>query len=388
MASRVIRAENHAAQELLRAALIEKGREAEAIAKALRPWAKGRRERDWRKWGPRNRRMEPELRRALSAALNWRDIQPPAAHTAHGFAGVDADEIPEDIWAEFVYLRPVPDGLFQKGAIAYAVHVAHDGLKRSAEICRETTPPEVVLVVPDEAHPPRHARLNDGMLARLLAEDLTNQIKAGRAVEAAIAAREPVPLTVQGWCRNVAGVLAGLMPEVGQGFAYLTKESSACESPYIADADALRRAYLALGLAYLEEVQERMPDYAEASGQEPRVSMNISGNTIYGGQFAAQVANIDSTIAGVVQQGRHEVADALRALEQAVLSQGGLNEEQRRDLLDNVGYLAEAAETPPEQRNRGIIRSILSALSLAATSGDDLSRAMQTWSGVLHGLLP
>ncbi|MFE0173323.1 hypothetical protein ACFWZ2_13470 [Streptomyces sp. NPDC059002] len=391
-ARHIIRVENQAARELLRAGLIEKGREAETLAEALRPWAEGRRVSNWREWRPPDRAIGPELFRALSAAYQWRNIRPLTGRTWHydHFKGerpvypeIDGDEIP--ILAKDL---SNPGARYLGGAIDSTVCLVHDGLKYCAQFCRDARPPEVVLVVPDEVHPPRHGRLNDGVLARLLTEDLINQIKAGRAMEAALAAGEPVVSTVHDWCRDVAGVLAGLTPEAGQGFAYLISDSVACESQYIADASTLRRAYLALALAYLEEVQERMPDYAEASGQEPRVSMSISGNTIYGGQFGAQIANIDSTIAGVAQQGSREVADALKALEQAVLSQEGLDEEQRRDLLDNVGYLAEAAETPPGQRNRGIIKSVLSALSLAATSGDDLNRTMETWGGVLHGLMP
>lgn len=402
MARGVIRAENVAARELMRAGLIERGRQAEALAKALRPWAKGRAERDWRKWGPPDRRMEPELCRALSAAFKWRNIRHPVggelwhADPSTGkrpiYREPDWDEIPEGIWANLVYCnRPSPETvLYPKGAIAYAVRFTHDSLEACAKFCREARPPEVVLVVPDEVHPPRHGELNGGVLSRLLVEDLTEQIKLGQAMETAVAAGESIPLTVQGWCANAAGVLAGLTREVGRGFAYLTAESAACDSPYIVDANALRRAYLTLGLAYLEEVRERMADYAEASGQvapEPRVSMTFSGGNFYGGQFAAQIANIDSTIAGVLQHGDAAVADALKALEQAVLSQGDMDEEQRRDLLDNVAYLAEAAQAPPAKRNRGIMKSVLAALSTAATGSADLTKAMNAWGEVLHGLL-
>jgi hypothetical protein len=171
-ASRIIRAENRGAQELLRAGLIDRGRQAEALAKALRPWVvKGRREGDWRKWGPRDRRMEPELRRALSAALNWRNIRPLTGGGWHSDPSTGGppiysepvwDEIPEGIWGELVYLWPAPDALYARGEIAYAVHVAHDGLEYCAKFCREARPPEVVLVVPDEVHPPGMAGSTKG----------------------------------------------------------------------------------------------------------------------------------------------------------------------------------------------------------------------------------
>src|SRR5262249_28321187 len=64
----------------------------------------------------------------------------------------------------------------------------------------------------------------------------------------------------------------------------------------------IHSAYIAIIVNYLAEVQQLMPAYAEASGQkkpEPRVSMIFSDSTFYGGQFAAQIANINSTIAGI-----------------------------------------------------------------------------------------
>ncbi|MET9436484.1 hypothetical protein [Streptomyces sp. NPDC006551] len=82
------------------------------------------------------------------------------------------------------------------------------------------------------------------------------------------------------------------------------------------------------------------------------------------------------------------MADALKGIQQAVLSQDGLEDSQRQDLLDNVEYLATAANTPPDQRNRGIITSVLLALSTAAATGDQLQRALDTWGAVLRSLLP
>ena len=66
------------------------------------------------------------------------------------------------------------------------------------------------------------------------------------------------------------------------------------------------------------------------------------------------------------------------------MTQDDLDEDQRRDLLDNVGYLAEAAQAPPERRNRGIVKSVLATLKVAAISGGALNQAMDTWGEILH----
>lgn len=77
-------------------------------------------------------------------------------------------------------------------------------------------------------------------------------------------------------------------------------------NPLVPDPDAVARAGFALCLSYLEKVRDHMSDYAEAAGQVapgPQISMNISGGTFYGGQFAAQISNIDSAITTVVRDG-------------------------------------------------------------------------------------
>ncbi|MFE3150682.1 hypothetical protein ACFXJ6_29140 [Streptomyces sp. NPDC059218] len=272
-----------------------------------------------------------------------------------------------------------------------AVQELHDNLRTLARRLKDAQPPDLILHIPSGVHPPRHARFADGVLARLFAEDLASYIQRCHSMDSAIAAGEPAFPLLQAWHNDVYGFLRGGMSDaVGIGFSSAIQGFANCNIPLIADVGTLGRAYLTFGRIYLEEVQMRMPDYTEASGQQdpqPQVSVTISGGT-FNGQIAARIANINSSIAGIAQQDDSEMAKALRALQQAVLDQVNLEDDQRRDLLDNVQYLTESAQLPPEQRKRGIIGSALLALSVAATGGEELSRAMEGWSHVLHGLLP
>ncbi|MFI6434843.1 hypothetical protein [Streptomyces sp. NPDC050759] len=394
-ARRIIREQNQAAPELARRAqeqlkpvVAARGRKAKQVAATLSPWVG----RGLTFMG----RTKPEARKALVDACEWvvthsetpLDLGWPLedengygliASGGEVFNFMSWDGIRDPEWFRRREFSTQEEFNAPARAVLAYLDIIEQRCRRKFRVC------ELVLDVPGQVHPPRHARVNEGILARLLAEDIAEQIGAGEALETSSAIGVPA---VKNWWTDAWKVLSGFSGEVSVGFSTLLRGLHQCDSPLVADPGALSRAYLSLGLDYLREVQERMPDYAEASGQEPRVSMNISGNTIYGGQFAAQIANIDSTIAGVVRQGGHEVADALKALEQAVLSQAGLDEDGRRDLLDNVEYLAQAAQAPPEQRNRGILRSALSALNIAATSGSDLRAALDSWAGVLHGLLP
>lgn len=247
-----------------------------------------------------------------------------------------------------------------------------------------------VIRVPGEIHAPQRGRLNDGVSARFIIEDIAEQIEIGRALHATMANGWTPNRDIEAWSHKTAGILGRLKADCSSSFWGLVDGAKTCTSPSVSDPASLGRAYLTLGLEYLGEVAERMPEYVEQTNEVSpgRVSLNFNGGNFYGGQFAGKIENINSTIAGVVQRGSSDIGDALTALEQAVLNQPGLVDEQRSDLLDHVGYLATAAQTEPEERNRGIIRTVLAALTTAAASGQHLQAAMNSWGGVLHQILP
>lgn len=232
-----------------------------------------------------------------------------------------------------------------------------------------------VLVVPDEARPPQHARLTEGVNARILEDELLALHDAGPERGAAAA-------SVRTWIQHVSEALDGLeavrpsAPDPSRQFLDLTEGIEAADNPLVADPVSLVHAYVRLGLDYIMEVHRKMPDYAEASGQpshDPRVTVTVNGN-VYIGQMAAKITNIESTIQGVANQGDDRTADGLRAVERAVLAEQGIDDETRHELLDDVQFLAESAQQEPRERKRGMVKRALAALSLAATTGDEVTR--------------
>ncbi|MBT2451031.1 hypothetical protein J7F03_28935 [Streptomyces sp. ISL-43] len=400
-AMRVIREQDRVARYRLRPLLDEQGRRCDAVAASLEPWLG----KAW-KWSrgqgsllePRGF-LRPEAYTALREAQTlmdrrgrtrphplWQDLE----------KAVDClDYRPPALWiienehgARYQIFSTESSHL-PKDRVDQAVAELIGNIRKLATAYREDNPARLIKL-PEEIHPPRHAVFAEGILARLFVEDLNAWIENCREIEEAVVTATAVSPAILEW-RDSTSLFLGrhLGSEVKLGFDSLMKSAPACGSPLIADVHALGRACMALGLAYLEEVRGRMPDYVEASGQatpEPRVSLTFSGGNYYGGQFAAQISNIHSSVAGVHQDGGAGIADALTALGQAVLAQENLDDDQRRDLLDNVEYLAGAAGEPPERRNRGIIRSALNALNAAAVAGTGLGAAMEAWSGVLHRL--
>lgn len=284
----------------------------------------------------------------------------------------------------------------------------------------EVAVPLEILPTPTVTSPPRYAVLPEGILARLVAEEIASAIDNCQALDQSLAEHEESWEAAKEWIDYIGGIIHARIPDAHHGFALSSAEFNtqfeppenregyaiwhpsppeswskapginACECSLIADKHDLARAYLAFILNYSQEVLERMPDYAEASGQninKPNVSLTVSGGTINIGQLGSQIENNNSTIAGVAAYGNANVADALQEIQRAVMAEDGLDEEQKQELLESVGDLADAANTLPERRNQRLIKSALSALKFASMTGGELSQAMNSWGGILHHLL-
>jgi hypothetical protein len=339
--------------------------------------------------------VDPQLRRHLTTAATWLNDSCALADRWSGLKNFDgwvsfgAEETGECGWLLGQAIQP--GATYSRAYLRAKVQDICKALLSISAKLQAFPVPDSLIDVPDIVHAPRFARLNEGILARLITEDLETQIKTGRELENSPDSMGSLSSSVRQWVVDAGNVLRGLSPEVLQGFTQLISGSAACTCPGIASPFRLAQSYLVLGLDYLEEVRERMPDYAEASGQrapEPNISMTIKGGTFQGVQFGTKIENINSTIAGVVNQSGSDTAAALEALKQAILSHDGLGREETQELIDNVEYLAEAAEKPPEKRNRGIIKLALAALTGAATAGTELGKVMSSWGEVLHKIMP
>lgn len=438
-ARRIIYEQNSIAYERLRLPLVEQGRQADAVAEGLLSW-KGRawvsdperrtsfgflkaptghideaavqaivdayawaqssrilRVNDYREYltpiGSKREESWYRIKNSLNGIIPW-----------HKFPEFDVEHFDSYVFrfdnfdlyrGELTRCRRA-----DRNGVDAAILLLCESIKRLASSLKNLRLPEQVIEVPPELHPPRIVRLPDGALARVLTEDLAILLNDCRTLLALPAGGAALLPRVLEW-RDRACELLGTYLGKSEAFRFRDMMSGAhllgnekYASNYveslraaISDARSLGAAYLTLGLIYLEGVKRRVSDYAEASEQgtpQPTVSMTFSGGTFYGGQFAAQIENKDSIIAGVVQSGGAEVAHALQVLEQAILTQQELTREQRQDLLDNIEYLAQAAQTPPEKRNQGAIRSVMAAVTAAATTGSALGDAIETWSALLH----
>ena len=238
------------------------------------------------------------------------------------------------------------------------------------------------------SRPPIHARFEDGVNGNVLLREIASLLDRGRVLRAGVATGDSDLDDVDEWGETVRErVLVLFVPNVVDGLMPLSFPDF--DSMYGLSRRGICQGLLAYGLNYLEELQERMPEYMEASGQAPaapQVSVTINGGTVVNPQIAARIDIIESTISAVVQQGDNRIAEALSALERAVLAEQAVDQATRSDLLDGLQALADAARTHPEKRNRGVVKAILSTFKTAAASGPELAKAVAAWGTLLGPL--
>jgi hypothetical protein len=306
-----------------------------------------------------------------------------------GSKAVDAEEAGGLISFEgdpFTYEEPK----YKREYLNNAVRALHGQLLHFASTLEGRLTDEPALVAPKDIHPPRYGKINSGILGRLLIEDLEAALTDGRALTTSLAEGSLRRTALKHWREHVStGVLSKLSPDVGSAFSGILKYVDRYSHDFVADGDRLAAAYLVISLNYLEEVRDRIEAYAEASGQVkavPNVSMIVNGGVVHSAQVAAEINNTNASIAKISRQRNGEIADALKALQGATLSEHSFSDEQRREILEHIDFLAQAAQAEPGKRAPSIVRSVLKALGVAATGGTELGHALAAWDQVLNQL--
>ncbi|WP_194909594.1 hypothetical protein [Catenulispora rubra] len=153
-------------------------------------------------------------------------------------------------------------------------------------------------------------------------------------------------------------------------------------------APRIHSAYIAVAVNYLAEVLDLMPEYAEASGQgKRRDPVTVYGNV---GAINSEVHNshlavadtlttIGATIQSVADRGEPGIAEAIRALSEAVQQAPEIAEDQRAELLHHVADVADAAAAPDEPRRLTRAKAAIAMITTAAGASTKLAQAVDTW---------
>ena len=113
----------------------------------------------------------------------------------------------------------------------------------------------------------------------------------------------------------------------------------------------------------------------------PNIVYNFQNSQIANANFGTQLGPISASLTALTQKdaGTARFADALKALTESVINAPDLSESQKRDVLDNLGFLGAQAQEPPEKRKSGVLRSVLGSVPNVLTTAASLATIWQTF---------
>jgi hypothetical protein len=103
------------------------------------------------------------------------------------------------------------------------------------------------------------------------------------------------------------------------------------------------------------EHQRRVP---VVSSTQPHITLNINHSQVAGLNVAGAVGTIQATVNTLQTAGQEKIAEALKALTEAIAAESSLTPEARRESLELVSGIGEELELPEDQRRPGVFRSL------------------------------
>lgn len=110
------------------------------------------------------------------------------------------------------------------------------------------------------------------------------------------------------------------------------------------------------------------------------VEIHVSGGQIGSINLGTVLGNIDNNLTMVESAGQGEVAKALREIANAIRDDTHLDDEQKRELLQDVEVLSEAAQEPDEQRQKGVLKAVFEALKSGLSIAVDAGKVWTMWA--------
>lgn len=115
-------------------------------------------------------------------------------------------------------------------------------------------------------------------------------------------------------------------------------------------------------------------------------NISIDGSTIgvlNTGQMQG-IQQIDVNISRLGQTSETDIAEAFRALTEAIISSPAISIDQRTELVEQLHELSNQALLPQNQRRTGVIRAILTGLSSSLNGVSALATIWATWGDTIR----
>lgn len=111
---------------------------------------------------------------------------------------------------------------------------------------------------------------------------------------------------------------------------------------------------------------------------------NISvNNSVVGTINTGSIGSVDQSISALIQCGEPTLADAIKALSEAILQSGDLTRNQKNELVESLSVVAKEAATPIELRRNSAAISLLTRATQITALANDITDVCAKWWPVL-----
>jgi len=107
----------------------------------------------------------------------------------------------------------------------------------------------------------------------------------------------------------------------------------------------------------------------------PTVHLHIQNSNIANLNLGSQLGTINAALESISGQGsaQQEFVQALKQLTEAVVSQKGLPDREKQEIVQALSTIAEQATKKPEERSKGTLKAVVSWLPTAIAAASDLT---------------
>jgi hypothetical protein len=107
-------------------------------------------------------------------------------------------------------------------------------------------------------------------------------------------------------------------------------------------------------------------------------NINVS-NSVVGTINTGSIGVVDQSISALVQTGEAELANAVKALSEAVLSSADLTSNRKNELIETLSVVAAEAAAPKERRRSSVARALLDNAIKVTGFANDIADVCQKW---------
>lgn len=115
--------------------------------------------------------------------------------------------------------------------------------------------------------------------------------------------------------------------------------------------------------------------------QQPTITYNFNNSPIAMANFGTQIGTISASLTaiGSNDQRSKDFTSALKQLTEGVVNSTDLSDQQKKEVLDALSFVAKQGEEPPDKRQTGVLKPVLESIPKVLSSASALVSLWHTF---------